>query len=222
MSLQRHNAVRFVINQNPLPENPFMRNSTNRTVILLTHADADPAGSTISPPGREQAERCRALLHKPTFPIIIRSPIPCTEDTARVVAGIDKKEHTDRSMSLYLNRDNKDDHLIKTALEKQPPPLTLQMLLEQGVEVEQAVEKKARESKDSILHLLARRPGENTLIVGHDILIQALCWQFLSSPGRNFILNIELGRCEGFQLTLDEDGTVILWDDIRVSQFASR
>ncbi len=191
---------------------------SNRTLVLLTHANANHDGSEISTTGRNQASLCRHELGFPEFDFIFRSPAPCAASTARVVAGISERELTDMLPSLFLVKGNWDDDLIRAELKTHSPPLNLRMLFEQNAKMRQVLETKVSESKENILRIVAKKPTWKALVVGHNLLIQALCMSFFDTGEKDCTLNVQLGECEGFQLTLDTQGSVLVWDEIHLRQ----
>lgn len=185
--------------------------NTVRTITFLIHADPNQDHSTISPLGRTQAEKCRRKLGEPSFDLIFRSPIPCTDETARVIALLDGKQWTRILSSLYFSTENDDDDIIRAALEKIQHPINLRMLLDQGELVQKALREKTLGARRQIYDQFTKQGAKKVLVVGHDILIQALCASFCGE-GNHFIDQV-IPACEGFLIKFDEAGEeVIGWE----------
>ncbi len=182
-----------------------------RTITCLRHADPNGDHTTISPLGRQQAERCRQRLGEPSFDLIFRSPIPCTDETARVIAMLDGKQWTRILANLSLSREDPGDDIIRAAMEKSDHPvINLRMIFDRGEQVRSALSAKAKDVRGCIYGYFKEREAKKVLVVGHDILIQALCSE-LCGGGNNFLDEV-VSECQGFLIKFNESGEVIGWE----------
>lgn len=191
-----------------------------RRITFLRHGQADKTLPDhrlhpLSDEGKRQAAERRVSLDNPVFDLVIHSPLIRTWETAQIVAGV-----SDRSKTLefpILFPDDGDDCvkiMNQAFLKLGHASLRDYYTLEEIPGVEQAIKDWALAAKEELVPVIRHLDAYNMLIVGHGILLQALCRDFVGNEYAKLLLDCVVGECEGFCVTTKHDGTVTL-DQIR-------
>jgi hypothetical protein len=98
---------------------------------------------------------------------------------AHIVAGFSKEKSIHLVPSLALSKGDPASDIIRSAFEESEFPITnLRMLFDKGKSVKHAVMERAEQSRKFIAETFENEQAQKALVIGHDILIQALCTQF--------------------------------------------
>jgi hypothetical protein len=131
---------------------------------------------------------------------------------AHIVAGFSKEKSIHLVPSLALSKGDPASDIIRSAFEESEFPITnLRMLFDKGKSVKHAVMERAEQSRKFIAETFENEQAQKALVIGHDILIQALCTQFFGDV--NHFLDKTICECGGFILRFNEQGKIIGWEE---------
>jgi len=173
----------------------------------------------LSGKGREQAQERRAKLGNPTFDCVFHSPLPCTRETACLVAGLREKGATTPITTLFYDRDHPHATILDQAFQELGCAPLEDYCKTVQEEIRQCALDAFLELGDSLVNQEKNGGAKisNVLIVGHIPLLLALCIQ-LTGKDDPFMERV-LGECEGYQITM-AGGCVTRIDDLDALQVA--
>lgn len=177
-------------------------------ITFLRHGNADKNSADhrlhpLSEVGKKQAMARREALGLPNFDLVINSPLRRTKETAMIVAGLDQSAATIAVPALFPEK----DHMYAPAMDKAFEKLGHAPLRDYwAIGAEKAITFCALEAQGMIALIIDKTHSKNILIVGHGMLIQALCMMF-AECNEPFMTRV-LKECEGYRLTLADDGSL--------------
>ncbi len=192
------------------------REAMSLSVTFLTHGTADNtrAGQDddrreLSVVGAMKVRDRRRGLGNPKFQMVVHSPALRTEQTARILAGLDENARTIVVPELSLRGQNpsawEDIFTAIQALGRIPfrdylkSTSTAKALVEFGQRGNYAL-------KNVIGAVPDPTDRGNVLVIGHNILVQAICHEMCyNSIDLERIQSSLLGDCEGFGLVVNHE-----------------
>lgn len=177
-------------------------------ITMLRHGQADKALSDhrlhpLSAEGRRQATDRRASLVDPRFDLVLHSRLRRTEETARLVAGLDENAETIVVPELFYEEDDPRGKALNAAFEK----LGHASLLKYYEVVGNEMRSLAEEARIALAKVMESRKATNVLVIGHGMLLQAICTA-ITGLERLFMGRV-LGECEGCVLIMEDDIAVV-------------
>ena len=175
------------------------------TLTCIRHAEADKSTSPdnhrkrlLSEAGINQAHVLRERLGNPEFDLVCHSILPRTEETARIVAGINDKVRTTTLRGLFYKEWERfakpmDDFFDKLG----NAPLSAYDKAKAG----RYTLSMAQTCVVQLLFVAVSKRASNILVVGHGVILPAFC-RHLCDTDEPFTSR-PLGNCEGYQLTFD-------------------
>jgi len=174
-------------------------------ITLLRHGSVektfgDNRKHLLSDEGRRQASACREKLSNPHFDCVLHSPLERTRETARIVAGLEEDEATTVIHPLFYDGTHPGAGTMDAAFRR----LHHASLSEyyQLPNVRKHVEALALNAFTLLDVEISCRNARNILIVGHCVLILALC-AVIADDDEPFMSRV-LGECEGYRIQIEK------------------
>lgn len=179
-------------------------------ITLLRHGKADKTLPDhrlhcLSAEGRLQATDRRAKLGNPVFDLVMYSELLRTQETARLVAGVNAKAARKIEVpELFYKDEDPRAQVLEQAFEKLGHA-TLQQYYELAREEMRGL---AAEAHRALTKEIGCNNATNVLVIGHGVLLQAICIAFVGED-EPFISRV-LGECEGYILTMEDGKTTLV------------
>lgn len=178
-------------------------------ITLLRHAKPDKTLADyrlhpLSPEGRQQALDRRGRLGNPTFDLVLNSKLIRTQETARIVAGLNEATATTSLPELFYAEDDPRGPALDEAFKK----LGHTALSEYFKVVRMEMESLAEEARLAIIKEVNRSNAKNVLVVGHGMLLQAIGIALAGGDPLSFFTKRALGECQGFKLTFCDNNEI--------------